>query len=327
MNKDTTKRQKFQHLTVEEREEIAIGLANGENLSEIARRLGRHRSTVSREIRRNRLQNRKYRGNLAQKICDQRQSKSRKKEILKNDDIRRYVREKLFERCSPEQIAGRMKIECPGWTTNHESIYRYIYSRAPELVEYLRQGRKKRLIKGFTKNKRCVRVPNRVMIEERPIEAKLRSETGHWEVDTMVSRKSRVCILGILDRKNGYVILKKLRAKTADEVHQKIVESLGKLPQSFCKTLTYDNGTENARHEDTGRALGMKTYFCHPYCSWQKGSVENLFGLLRQYLPKGIDLDKISAYELAQIERQLNTRPRKRYGFRSPAELFCNLVA
>ncbi len=327
MNKDTTKRQKFQHLTVEEREEIAIGLAREESCSEIARRIGKHRSTVSREVRRNRLQNRKYRANLAQKICDRRQSKSRAKEILKNDDIRQYVREKLLERYSPAQIVGRIKIEHPGWTTNHESIYHYIYSRAPELIEYLRQSRKRRLSKVCAKNKRCVRVPNRVMIEERPLSASLRLEAGHWEVDTMVSRKSRVCILGILDRQNGYVILRKLRAKTADEVHRGIVESLGKLPQSLRKTLTYDNGTENARHEDTGKMLGMKTYFCHPYCSWQKGSVENLFGLLRQYLPKGIDLDKISAYELAQIERQLNTRPRKRYGFRSPAELFCNLVA
>ena len=143
----------------------------------------------------------------------------------------------------------------------------------------------------------------------------------------MLSRKSRYCILGMVERKTGYTQLVKLDSKTALEVHRGLIGRFAGLPDFLIKTITYDNGTENAMHMETNKVLNMESYFCHPYSSWEKGSVENIFGLLRQYLPKGCDLNKISHEELKRIENQLNNRPRKRLGYKTPAELFYSIVA
>jgi len=329
MENDNTKRRKFQHLDLGQREEIAILLEMGLSRAEIARRLEFHRSTIGREIKRNNPKQYKvkYRGNRAQQRADKRKRDSRQKERLKLPEIKEYVIEKLKDEWSPEQISGKITIDHPGWKINHESIYQFIYAEKQELISMLRQGRKRRRKKGQAKNKRGVRIPNRTMISERPESIYKREEYGDWEADTMVSRKSKVCIMGVVERKSGYCILEKLANKTADEMDRGLRESLGKIPDSLLKSITYDNGTENAKHEKTNNHLGTKSYFCNPYHSWEKGSVENMFGLLRQYLPKGSDLDNISEHDLKVIQDRLNNRPRKRFGYRCPAEIFCNLVA
>ena len=304
------KPRKFQQLTPKDREEIAIGLEKGENYSEIARKLGVNKSTISREIKRNSPKKKKvkYRGNRAQILSDKRKYDSRQKERLKTLEIRNYVICKLMQYYSPEQIAGRMKIEHPEWKTNYESIYLFIYNEFPELTCYFRQKRKKRLKKGQAKNKRCIRVSDRTMIDERPGYIDSRKLLGHWEADTMVSRKSLSCILGVVERKSGYVQFVKLESKTALEVHRGLIERLGRLPDFLTQSLTYDNGTENAMHMKTNKVLNTKSYFCHPYSSWEKGSIENIFGLLRQYLPKGCDLYKIS-HEEAELTGFLQVMP------------------
>ena len=329
MNNIKKKTPKYQQLTLKDREEIAIGLEKGENYSVIARNLGVNKSTISREIKRNSPKKKKvkYRGHRAQKLSDSRKYDSRQKERLKSPELRNYVIDKLMQFYSPEQIAGRMKIDHPEWKTNYESIYQFIYFEFPELICYLRQKRKKRLKKGQAKNKHCIRVPERTMIDERPDYIDKRNQLGHWEADTMVSMKSRHCILGTVERKIGFVQFVKLESKTAKEVHRGLVERLGGLPDFLTQSTTYDNGTENAMHMETNKVLNMKSYFCHPYSSWEKGSIENIFGLLRQYLPKGCDLFKISHEELKRIENQINNRPRKRLGYKTPAELFYSIVA
>jgi IS30 family transposase len=237
------------------------------------------------------------------------------------------VVKKISKGWSPEQISGRIVLDNEDWSINHESIYQFLYSERSDLIKHLRQGRKRRLKKGQAKNKRCVRVPDRTMIDERPAYINERKVYGHWEADTMISRKSKPCVMGVLERKSGYCILEKLSGKTAPEMHRGLVERLSSLPGKLVKTITYDNGTENVLHKETNEELRTDSYFCNPYHSWEKGSVENLFGLVRQYLLKGSDLDKISKYGLKAIQNQLNNRPRKRLGYKTPAEVFCNLVA
>ncbi len=329
MQKDTTKRAcRYKQLTNEEREEIAIGLELGHTFSSIAEALGRHKSTISREIARNlpAARNVRYRANRAQKRADERKKASHKKERLKSPQIREYVEEKLKIGWTPEQIEGRLPMDHPELSTNYESIYQWIYAQRRDLIECLPRGHRKRRKRGSAKNKGCVRVPNRVMIDRRPIEVEERKEPGHWEADTAVSRQSKAAVAVVHERKSRYCKLTQMESKSAQNMQNAVILSLSDMPDELRKTITYDNGTENASHETINAVLNTASYFCRPYHSWEKGGVENNIGLIRRFYPKKTDWSLISQDDLNIIEYRLNTRPRKCLGFRTPQEVFVALT-
>lgn len=330
MQKDTTRSTgNYKQLTIEEREEIAIGLARGDTLRSIAESLGRHRSTLSRELSRNLPQIRKvsYRANRAQEKADVRKKASHSRHRLKSPQIRAYVEEKLRAAWTPELIAGRLSKDHQGLSTNYESIYQWIYTQRSDLIEFLPRSHRKRRKRGAAKNKGCVRVPNRVMIDQRPAEAEARIEPGHWEADTAVSRQSKAAIAVVHERTSRYTKLTLIESKSAQNMQDAVVGSLTALPENLRKSITYDNGTENASHEAINAKLKTTSYFCLPYHSWEKGGVENSIGLIRRFYPKKTNWALLTQKELGIIENWLNTRPKKCLGFRTPQEVFVALTA
>lgn len=316
----------YKHLQSHERDEIAIMLAGGHTKAEIANILGRHPSTITREIKRNGSQIRKtrYRANRAQMRADVRKHSAHSKTRLKNDEIRAYVIDKLMMGYTPEQIAGRLGIDKPGYKTNHESIYLFIYSEHQDLIQYLPRGRRKRQKRSIKPGKRMVKIPNRTMIEARPSIINDRREYGHWEADTVVSRQSKSALVVVRERKLHLMYIRKIDRKDAGSMRRAVVDILKKFPRSFRRSITFDNGLENAEHHLIAKTLGVETYFCNPYHSWEKGGVENGIGLIRRYYPKKTDFSLISHEEIMLVEKRLNNRPRKTLGFLTPLEAYKN---
>jgi IS30 family transposase len=234
--------------------------------------------------------------------------------------VRAYVHEKLEKhRWSPEQIAGRIRMDIPGTRVSYETIYEYVFKKERSLIQYLQCGRKHRRKR---KNKRAKRVmiPHRTGIEERPESINERREPGHWEGDTAVSRQSKAALMVLQERMLGLTFLKKLPRCAPEEMNAAITERLGELPPELRRSITFDGGQENRRHHLLWDALDVSTFFCHPYSSWEKGSVENAVGLTRRQWPKKTDYELISDEEIATLEYELNTRPRKRFGYLTPLE-------
>ncbi len=246
-------------------------------------------------------------------------------ERLKNDLVRQYVKNGLARGWSPEQISGRIPIDHPGQSINHEAIYQYVYHpqnpNRLEMIQLLRRAHKKRKNKGIGRKVRKTKIPNRIPIDARPKAVENRRHYGHWEGDSLISRKSKVALNTLVERKSRLVLITKLPRKGAAETNRAIIDRLKKLPAKGRQTLTLDNGTENAKHEQLSARLGIKCYFAHPYASWERGTNENINGLIRWYLPKGTDFRKITPEQLAWIEHLLNSRPRKCLGYKTPAEV------
>lgn len=316
---------KYNQISFEEREIIAIELARGTKQKEIARKLNRSPSSISREIYRNgKMMHQDYRASRAEKYSKHRSSVAHEKPRLKNSQIRDYVKEKIRLGWTPEQIAGRLPMDFPGEKTNHESIYQYIYNDVPYLAKYLPRSHRKRLKRGKTKGNRLCRIQNRTSIDERPEAINNRTRIGDWEADSIVSKQSAASLIVIRERKLQIAFIAKVKNRTALEVKKAIVERLKHLPPHLRKSITFDNGTENALHEEIGRELNLSTFFCHAYHSWEKGSVENTNGLIRRYLPKKTDFSLISEKEIKFIENALNNRPRKSLNFSTPFECLKN---
>jgi len=330
MEKDTSESvNKYSHLTLREREEIALGLEIGLKQREIASALKRSPSTISREIKRNKLYIRgaKYRAAWAQFQTNERKKNSHKKLRIPNKKLRRFIQEQLKQGYSPEIISAMAFKKNERWKTNYETIYQWIYSDRRDLIPFLTKSHRIRRKRGSAKQKRCPKIPNRTMIEKRPDYVNLRSETGHWEIDTAISRKSKAAIMVLAERKTRYVIIKKLEAKTAYYMHDAAVKSLKDYPANIRQSITYDNGTENTLHELTNKALGTKSYFCNPYHSWEKGTVENIIGIIRRYYPKKTDWKNITQWDLNKIARFINNRPMKLLGFKTPYQVFVALAS
>ena len=213
------------------------------------------------------------------------------------------------------------------WKTNYETIYQWIYSDRKDLIPFLIKSHRIRRKRGSANQKRCPKIPNRTMIEKRPDYINLRSEIGHWEIDTAISRKSKAAIMVLVERKTRYVIIKKLTGKTAYFMHNATVKSLKDYPVNIRQSITYDNGTENTLHELTNKVLGTKSYFCNPYHSWEKGTVENIIGIIRRFYPKKTDWKNISQWDLNKIARFINNRPMKLLGFKTPYQVFVALAS
>lgn len=317
----------YKHLTADERDRIAVLRAEGKSLGDIAKALRRDKSTMSRELRRNRSPVYNcYCANTAQRRVERRKREAGERERLKGPIIRRYVGAKLKKGWSPELIAGRLRREHPGLSISHEAIYQYIYNpevlKTQNLIPFLVRTHRKRLRRGHTKKHRKSHIPGRVSIDQRPRHAEKRKQPGHWESDTMTSRQSTDAIGACLERCSRYLHLAKLSKNGSSEVRETINRRLSRHPPHMRRTITYDNGSENVEHHRVNKVLGTTSYFCNPYRSWERGSVENAIGLVRRYLPKKTDFSRVSKQQLKKIERLLNHRPRKCLDFKTPAEVF-----
>lgn len=316
----------YKHLSQEERELIAVQFSAGSSLGEIAKAVGRDRSTISRELRRNSPpERRRYVPCRAHARACERKTQANKHERLKNDLVRQYVKDGLTKGWSPEQISGRIRIDHQGQSINHEAIYQYIYHpQNPdrlEMIQLLRRAHKKRRNKSIGRKVRKATIPNRISIDARPKSVESRRYYGHWEGDSLISRKSKAALNTLVERKSRLVLITKLPRKSADETNRAVMDRLKTLPAKGRQTLTLDNGTENAKHEILSAKLGIRCYFARPYASWERGTNENANGLIRWYLPKGTDFRKITSEQIARIEKLLNTRPRKCLGYKTPLEV------
>jgi IS30 family transposase len=321
----------YVHLTEAERELIATMHWEGKGPSEIARTIGRDKGTISRELRRNASADYScYTPCQAHKRSAQRKLTARhSRPLLKNKKIQQYVRQKMKLGWSPEIIAGRLKKN--GQSISHEAIYQFIYHRdtpdREQLISQLCRAHRKRRIKGKERKVRKTKIPNRVSIAARPKAVDQRKQVGHWEGDTLISRKSKAALHSMTERVTRLLRLSKLESKSAAESNKAVAKALKNLPAKAKRTLTLDNGTENASHEELTEALGIKCYFADPYAAWQRGSNEQINGLIRRYLPKGTDFSKIDKDQIKKIEKLLNNRPRKCLGFKTPLEVARSIVA
>jgi len=319
---------KYNHLSADERDEIAVLKAQGVSVSGIAIELGRNKSTISRELRRNSATGRRtaYYAQSAQQRANQRWLNTHQKERIINPAVRTYVEKKIREKLSPELIAGRIGIDHPGLSISHETIYQYIYAKARYLIPFLVRGRWVRKKRGHSRKHRKPHIPNRTGISCRPEAVSTRKEPGHWESDAMVSRQSREALNALVERTSRLTLLSKLDRNTSACTSEAITKRLMKFDPALRKSITYDNGSENVEHEKVNEALDTDSYFCAPYRSWEKGTVENTIGLVRRWLPKKTDLRDVPDDKIVEIENWLNNRPRKCLGFKTPLEVF-NLMS
>ena len=313
----------YNQITADERDRIAVYLAGGFNYSDIARMSGRDRSSIMREVKRNgSKQFHVYTSMYADKKSMERKSKANRHPRLKDQLIRDYVDKKLKEQWSPELIAGRLAQDHPGYVISHEAIYQYIYQDAPELKKYLPRSHKTRKKRKANHSSSVNRIPERVGIDQRPQQANDRSQFGHWEADTAVSRQSTASLAVLAERVSRLTKMKKINHNSAQDFSKAIIERLEAVVPNRRKSITYDNGKENMNHQHVNTSLGTQSFFCNPYHSWEKGSVEQIVGLVRRYLPKKTDFAKVSDDQIAYIEHQLNSRPRKCLAFKTPYEVF-----
>jgi IS30 family transposase len=296
----------------------------GSTQVQIADRLGRHKSTVSRELRRNRSRN-GYWAVAAQRKADRRRSERPWTAKMERSEVRRYVAERLRWRWSPDEIAGRSRSDFPddrGRQISASTIYAWIgqeQARGRQWQRYLRRLGRKR-----PKREKRGRLRAGASIDGRPAVVDRRTRFGDWEGDTIVGANRRGGVVTLVERKSGYVLLGKVANLQAATVRQAAVKRYATTPAILRKTLTLDNGKEFAEHEQLEVEAGLKIYFAKPYSAWQRGTNENTNGLVRQFFPKGTYLTHISDHQFAKVEHLLNDRPRKRLGYRTPNEVLAS---
>jgi transposase, IS30 family len=321
-------------LSLSDREEISRGLAGGRALSEIARSVGCHRSTVHREVARNggRVAYRAARAH-ADTLC--RGSRPKATKFVQHRRLAFVVESWLQDQqWSPAQISARLQLEFPDDETmrvSHETIYQalYVHGRGglrKELARHLRSQRPQRRPRPVTARNRSSKIPDMINIAERPDEVDARVVPGHWEGDLIMGTNNGSQVATLVERTTGLVLLGKLTDKSAVTVAARLQERIGTLPGYLARSITWDQGAEMAAHRSLTIATGIPVYFCDPHAPWQRGSNENINGLLRQYLPRDTDLSRHSQADLDTIAHKLNTRPRKRHDWLTPLEVFDQLV-
>jgi IS30 family transposase len=322
----------YKQLSSEERDKIAVLRAQGASFKATGEAIGRDKSTVCRELQRNSAPIYDvYLPHKAEARAKERKHKAGKRPRLKDPMIKRYVVSKLKEGWAPEQIAGRLPQAYLSLSISHEAIYQFIYDKATRkrinLAAYLPRAHKKRKFFGQGHHHSGCRIPRRVPLNKRPKYIEKRRQPGHWESDTMVSRQSKEALAVSLERSSRLLRISKLSAKESSRLVMALSRQLKRYPQQLRRTITYDNGSENVEHQKINRRLGTKSYFCTPFHSWEKGSVENGIGLIRRYLPKKTNFAIISRNRIRKIENRLNNRPRKCLNYKTPSEVFTASVA
>jgi len=322
-------------LAFAEREEIALGRARGETMRVIARRLGRSPSTISRELRRNAdRRGGGYRSSTAHALAFERASRPKPAKLATNLALRAKVEQDLSQRYSPEQIAGRLRVEFPDdpeMRVSAETIYQslYVQSRGAlrrELTRCLRTGRALRK-PGRHVGQRKNRIPDMVNIAERPAEADDRAVPGHWEGDLLIGKRNATAIATLVERASGFAMLVALPdGYKPEHVAPALATKVQTLPEALRRSLTWDQGPEMRDWKQVRVAAGIEVFFCDPHAPWQRGSNENTNGLLRQYFPKGTGFDDISQAQLDAVADELNDRPRKRLAFAKPTEQLAELL-
>lgn len=311
----------YQQLTLEKRYQISALQKAGFNQKEVAFEIGVHPSTISRELRRNKDAVRGYHPDLAEIKKVQTESQ-KKKRLSLTKPIERYIRAKLKQDWSPEQISGRMKKDM-SITVVHETIYRYIYANKAnrgKLYKYLRHKNKKYHKRSNDYMARGT-IIDRVMISNRPKIVEKKSRIGDWEIDTVVGKDHKGFLVTVVDRKSKFTMIKSVATKHADTVTQALIEMMTPV-KNISHTITSDNGKEFAYHKQVSAALDTDFYFANPYHSWERGLNEHTNGLIRQYLPKKSTLLNIPKEEILMIQNRLNHRPRKVLGYKTPYEVF-----
>ena len=321
-------------LSFSEREEIALWSARGESVRCTARRLGRSPSTVSRELRRNAGRRGGYRATTAHALAWGRASRPKPAKLATNLALRAEVEQDLACRYSPEQIAGRLRVEFPDqpemWVST-ETIYQslYVQSRGAlrrELTRCLRTGRALRQ-PGRKAGQRKNRIPDMINIAQRPPEAEDRAVPGHWEGDLLIGKRNATAIATLVERATGYAMLVALpEGYKPEQVAPALAAKVKTLPEALRRSLTWDQGPEMRDWKQVRLDAEIEVYFCDPHAPWQRGSNENTNGLLRQYFPKGTDFSSVSAADLDTVADELNDRPRKRLGFHKPTEKITDLL-
>jgi IS30 family transposase len=321
---------KYTHFQIEEREKIQKLLWQRVSLRQIAAILGRSHSSIVRELQRAHRR-RTYCPRLAEERAQKKRRSRGREERLKDETIRAYVIAHLKMRWSPEQISGRMKKDGIG-SISHEAIYQFIYAQVhrsghgylkpghEDLRPYLRRKQNRRQKKGMRKSQRVLK-PKGVSIDLRPKIVDERRRIGDWEGDTVESCDHKPGVNTILERKTGFFLVTKVEDKTSKATIDTIEKRMNGLPSRAKKTITFDNGTENSDWQRLEERTKMKTFFAHPYHSWERGANENANGLLRDYFPKKTDFTQVSDAEISKAEYALNTRPRKRLNWSTPLEV------
>lgn len=317
---------KYTQLKEIERGKIEVLLEEGNTLRSIARKINRNVSTVSREIERNKNQNTgQYLATKAQKKAIENLQEQRYKAPLKNPEIFLYVREKLRELWTPEEIAGRIKIDFPHLSIHHETIYRYIYNprktKGMELYKYLKNHRKKRM-KKYGRKVHKSKILDIKRIDERDQSVLLRKEVGHWETDNLGGKSiDKSSLTGSVERKTRFTLLDFLEDRKSVTKTESLVTDLSQFPPEIVKTITTDNGSENSDHKSwSNKIYNIKVYFCNPYHSWEKGTVENTFSRVRRFIPKGTSIDTLCKSQVKIIQDKLNNTPRKCLDYLTPNE-------
>ena len=308
------------HLTQEDRVVLGALLRAGHTQAEIARQLNKHRSTIGRELTRNRSPNKSgYHAAQARLLTTERRrvANQRCRKLSSNKQLQQAIERKLTKRhWSPEEFAGRVG------GVSHPTIYRWIYEERPDLKKHLRHcGSKWRRKHGTKERAKQREEAKKRRIDERPVIVTQGKRFGDWEGDTVIGTDRKSAVLTHVERKSGYVFLDKLERALAQTIREKTRVRFTRLPRKHRRTITYDNGSEFAAYEFIERETKAKVYFAHPYSSWERGCNVNLNGLLRQYLPKKTSLKDVTQKQLDRIAWLLNTRPRKRLNWRTPVEV------
>ncbi|MDR1568479.1 MAG: IS30 family transposase [Streptococcaceae bacterium] len=328
MQPNTTQpKKKYSHLGKISRKEIEDGIRVGDSYRAIAEMLGCHYSTISREVKRNHKDCYCYEGKYLARRSHQ-TSEERKKLThpyvrIKNPLIQSYIIDKLKNNhWTPVSISGRLPIDHPGLHISVEAIYQWIYNDQKDLRKYLPRHHKARHKRSAYSKSHKSTIPNRVPISERPEIVKSKTEIGHWEIDTVVSKQSRFAVAVCAELKTRKYFASIISSRKKQVMHEALIKLFSDVPQAGRKTCTYDNGTENCNHSLTNQMLGTDSFFCEPYCSWEKGLIENRNGILRRSFPKKTDWKLISQEQLDKVIHSINSTPLKCLNFKTPNEVW-----
>lgn len=323
----------YTHITLIQRNELASLKRANVKINKIAEILNKHPSTIYRELKRNKVKNKSgYDARIAKEntINKRIEANQRFRKIDNNPWLQKYILSKTKKYWSPEQISGRLKKIYPNDEDKQigkDSVYKFIYEKYPKFVKYFRcQKGKYRRRRGTRIREKQREAQKKIRIDKRPDVINKRKRIGDWEGDTIVGLKTKSAVLLTTnERLSGYVMIDKLKNKRAELVKDKTIERFKKIPKDKKYSITYDNGSEFNEHEFIKKKTKMDVYFAYPYHSWERGSNENLNGLVRQFFPKKTKFDNIEDIEIKKIERLINNRPRKRLNYLTPKEVFFNL--